>query len=85
MTITDTTTRPDTREMLVVHRLFRREITLLARMVRAVPAAVAHGREALVPAEDPPDPRRSPLSNPVGSRGNCGPEGTGCRLRPSKA
>jgi hemerythrin-like domain-containing protein len=47
VTITDTTTRPDTREMLVVHRVFRREITLLARMVRAVPAGNT-GRARLI-------------------------------------
>ena len=47
MTITDTTTRPDTREMLVVHRVYRREITLLARMVRAVPAGNT-GRARLI-------------------------------------
>ncbi|WP_018653079.1 hemerythrin domain-containing protein [Actinomadura flavalba] len=32
------TTRPDTREMVIVHRVFRREIRLLARLVAAVPA-----------------------------------------------
>ena len=45
--MTDTTTRPDTREMLVVHRVFRREITLLERMVRAVPAGNT-GRARLI-------------------------------------
>ena len=35
---TGTMQRPDTREMIVVHRVFRPEIDPLARMVRAVPA-----------------------------------------------
>jgi Hemerythrin HHE cation binding domain len=38
LTTTDTTDRPDIRDMAVVHRVFRREVGLLARMVRAVPA-----------------------------------------------
>jgi hemerythrin-like domain-containing protein len=38
LTATDTTDRPDIRDMAIVHRVFRREVGLLARMVRAVPA-----------------------------------------------
>jgi hemerythrin-like domain-containing protein len=36
MTTTSTTARPDTRDMYVVHRVFRRESALMPRLVRAV-------------------------------------------------
>ena len=37
MTSTDVRQRPDTHEMIVVHRIFRREASLLPQLVRAVP------------------------------------------------
>jgi hypothetical protein len=37
MTSVDTRERPDTHEMVVVHRLFRREAALLPRLVESVP------------------------------------------------
>lgn len=47
MTSTDVRERPDTHEMIVVHRVFRRESALLPRMVRAVPDG-GTGRAALI-------------------------------------
>lgn len=38
---TDTAARPDTHDMVVVHRVFRRELRLLPDLVRAVPASDA--------------------------------------------
>ena len=36
-TTTTTTQRPDTHEMIVIHRVFRRESDMLPRLIRAVP------------------------------------------------
>lgn len=42
MTRTELRERPDTHDMIVIHRVFRRESALLPAMVRAVPAGDAH-------------------------------------------